>query len=100
MTTSYGLVTCNLAGPHLRFPVLPFANPWCPQIQSVSDTPMGVFGIKPASMVGHSVAEYIDVLSPLRSKLPEILKQMLAVVGRGAWEPLVACALRPGGCDL
>lgn len=41
---------------------------------------MGVFGIKPASMVGHSVAEYIDALSPLRGELPEIIKKMVALV--------------------
>ncbi|GLI64845.1 hypothetical protein VaNZ11_008226 [Volvox africanus] len=48
-------------------------------IQSASDTPMGVFGIKPAAMIGHSIAEYVDTLSPLRSQLPEILKKMMAV---------------------
>ncbi|GLC33063.1 hypothetical protein PLESTB_000374500 [Pleodorina starrii] len=48
-------------------------------VQSVSDTPMGVFGIKPTSMVGHSIAEYVDALSPLRAQLPEILKKMMAV---------------------
>ncbi|KAG2450719.1 hypothetical protein HYH02_004557 [Chlamydomonas schloesseri] len=48
-------------------------------IQTVSDTPMGVFGIKPASMVGHSVAEYIDALSPLRGELPEVIKKMVAL---------------------
>ncbi|KAG2493479.1 hypothetical protein HYH03_008295 [Edaphochlamys debaryana] len=49
-------------------------------ITSVSDTPMGVFGIKPASMVGHSIAEYVDVLSPLRNELTDIVKKMTQVV--------------------
>ncbi|GFR48517.1 hypothetical protein Agub_g10412 [Astrephomene gubernaculifera] len=48
-------------------------------VLSVSETPMGVFGIKPASMVGHSIAEYVDVLSPLRSQLSDIIKKMIAV---------------------
>jgi hypothetical protein len=41
--------------------------------------------------VGRCVAEYVDVLSPLRKDLPEVLKKMAAAVSHEYTYMLICC---------
>lgn len=55
-------------------------TPYLLMHMQTSETPMALFGVKPGSMVGKPIHQYVDVLATLCDEITDVIGQMLLVV--------------------